>query len=242
MTVDHRIADLTQAGEIRLALFLPQYTKDPATGELRGLGPGVVMLEIGRALAARIGVTLGIVEQPTPRAALDCIKTGGCEFAFLGIEPSRAAEIDFTPAVLEFDYSFLVPAGSALRHFADVDRAGIRISVVRNHASTMALTRMVKHAELVGFDLPDDTFNALRDGKAEAFAAPRQILVEYSEKLPGSRVLDEGYGVNRVGIAVAKHREGLLSYLTEYVEEAKTSGLIARLIGDAGLSGFKVAL
>lgn len=101
----------------------------------------------------------------------------------------------------------------------------------------MALTRMIKNAELVGFDLPDDTFNALRDGKADAFAAPRQILVEYSERLPGSRVLDEGYGVNRVGMAVAKHREGLLSYLTEYVEEAKASGLIARIIENGGLGG-----
>jgi polar amino acid transport system substrate-binding protein len=226
MTADPRIADLTQASAIRLALFLPQYTKDAATGAVRGLGPGVVMLEIARALAARLGAKLLIVEQPTPRAALDCIKAGGCEFAFLGIEPSRAAEIDFTPAVFQFDYSFLVPAGSALRHFADVDRAGIRVAVVRNHASTMALIRMVKHAELVGFDLPDDTFNALRDRKAEAFAAPRQILVEYSEKLPGSRVLDEGYGVNRVGIAVAKHRPGLLSYCTEFVEDAKATGLI----------------
>jgi len=242
MTADPRIADLAQAGAIRLALFLPQYTKDTATGAVRGLGPGLVMLEIGRALAARLNAKLLIVEQPTPRAALDCIKAGGCEFAFLGIEPSRAAEIDFTPAVFQFDYSFLVPAGSSLSHFADVDRAGLRIAVVCNHASTMALTRMVKHAELIGFDLPDDTFEALCGGKAEAFAAPRQILIEYSERLPGSRVLDQGYGVNRVGMAVAKHRQGLLSYLTEYVEVAKASGLIARLIGDAGLSGFRVAL
>ncbi len=241
MTADPRIADLARAGAIRLALFLPQYTKDAATGAVRGLGPGVVMLDIARELAARLGAKLLIVEQPTPRAALDCIKAGGCEFAFLGIEPSRAAEIDFTPAVFQFDYSFLVPAGSALRHFANVDRAGIRIAVVRNHASTMALTRMVKHAELVGFDLPDDTFAALRDGKAEAFAAPRQILVEYSAKLPGSRVLDEGYGVNRVGMAVAKHRQGLRSYLSDYVDEAKASGMIGRLIAEAGLRGFSVA-
>jgi len=237
MTVDQRIADFARAGEIRLALFLPQYSKDTATGELRGLGPGVVMLEIARALAARLGVKLGIVEQPTPRAALECIKTGGCEFAFLGIEPSRAAEIDFTPAVFQFDYSFLVPPGSSLRQFADVDRTGIHIAVVRNHASTMALTRMVKQAELVGFDLPDDTFDALRDGKAEAFAAPRQILVEYSERLPASRVLDESYGVNRVGIAVAKHRPGLLSYCTEFVAHAKAIGLIARIIEIRGLGG-----
>ena len=77
MPAEQRIADIVQAGEIRLALFLPQYAKDRTTGELHGLGPGVVMLEIGRALAAHLGVKLGIVEQPTPRAALDCIKAGG---------------------------------------------------------------------------------------------------------------------------------------------------------------------
>ncbi|HEX4053305.1 MAG TPA: hypothetical protein VHX86_03480, partial [Tepidisphaeraceae bacterium] len=104
--------DGIREGALRLALFLPQYSKDPATGAIRGLGPGTVMLKIAGALAARARATLSIVEQPTPRAALDCIKAGGCELAFLGIEPSRAAEIDFTPAVFQFDYSFLVPAGS----------------------------------------------------------------------------------------------------------------------------------
>ncbi len=108
MPADPRIADLAQDGEIRLGMFLPQYAKDTTTGEPRGVGPGVVMLEIARALAARLGVKLSIVELPTPRSALDCIKDGGCEFAFLGIEPSRAAEVDFTPAVFQFDYSFLV--------------------------------------------------------------------------------------------------------------------------------------
>ena len=242
MIADPPTAHLIQDGAIRLALFLPQYSKDPATGAVRGLGPGVVMLEIARALAARAGAKLLIVEQPTPRAALDCVKAGGCEFAFLGIEPSRAAEIDFTPAVFQFDYSFLVPAGSSLRHFADVDRAGVRVIVVRNHASTMALTRLAEHAELIGFDLPDDAFAALCDGNAEAFAAPRPILDDYAEKLPGSRVLAQGYGVNRVGIAVAKQRPGLLSYLTAFVAEAKVSGLIARLIEEAGLRGFAVAV
>jgi polar amino acid transport system substrate-binding protein len=80
-----------------------------------------------------------------------------------------------------------------------------------------------------------------RNAKAEAFAAPRHILVEYSERLLGSRVLDEGQGINRVGIAVAKHRAGLLSYCGEFVEGAKASGLTARFIAEAGLRGFTVA-
>ena len=33
---DPRVADLARAGKVRGALFLPQYTTDPVTGELRG--------------------------------------------------------------------------------------------------------------------------------------------------------------------------------------------------------------
>ncbi len=32
---DPRIADLVQAGRVRVALYPPQYMKDPVTGELR---------------------------------------------------------------------------------------------------------------------------------------------------------------------------------------------------------------
>lgn len=145
MTLDPRLADVVQAGGIRLGMFLPQYAKDAATGELRGLGPGVVMLKIAHALAARAAVALSVVELRTPRSALDCVKDGGCEFAFLGIEPSRAAEVDFTPAVFQFDYSLLVPAGSFLRNLADIDRAGTRVTVVRNHP-TQPISIMVDHA------------------------------------------------------------------------------------------------
>lgn len=51
-TADPRIADLMQAGKVRVGLF-PSffYTKNPATGELQGVG-----IEIARALAARLGL------------------------------------------------------------------------------------------------------------------------------------------------------------------------------------------
>jgi hypothetical protein len=37
---DPRVADLVRAGKLRVALFLPHHTKDPVTGELRGIGTG----------------------------------------------------------------------------------------------------------------------------------------------------------------------------------------------------------
>ena len=48
---DPRVADLVQAGKVRVALYLPQYTKDPVTGELRGW-----CVDLVRALGERLGV------------------------------------------------------------------------------------------------------------------------------------------------------------------------------------------
>jgi hypothetical protein len=51
---DPRVADLVQAGKIRVALFPPQYAEDPATGELRPFGAGIVSMELARGLARRL--------------------------------------------------------------------------------------------------------------------------------------------------------------------------------------------
>jgi polar amino acid transport system substrate-binding protein len=241
MAADLRVADLVQAGKIRVAVFLPQYTKDSATGALRGIGMGFVAIEMGRALAARLGVELLLIENPTPLKAVEGLKTGACDLACLGIDPSRTAELDFSPPVVQFDYTLLLPGGASIHSFADADRPGVRIAVVLNHASTFALSRKVNHAELIGAELPDAAFDLLRAGSVDAFAAPREQLLDYSMKLPGSHVLEDGYGTNNAGIAITKGQVGRLAYFREFVEEAKASGLIARIIERGGLRGFRVA-
>jgi ABC-type amino acid transport substrate-binding protein len=241
LAADPRIADLVQAGQIRLAIFLPQFNKDPATGEIRGVGTGFVATELARALAARVGVELQILGYPTPLKAVEGLKARECDLALMGIEPSRVGEVDFTPAVVQFDYTFLVPAGAGIASVKDADRPGIRIAVVRNHASTMTLTRMVKHAELVGADLPDEAFDLLRSGKTQLFAAPREVLMEYAATLPGSRVMEDAYGVNNIGVAITKGTPGRLAYFTEFFEEAKTSGLVRGAIDRGGLPTFRIA-
>ncbi len=241
LAADARMADIMQAGRIRTAMFLPTYTQDSSTGELRGRGVGIVMIEIAHVLAARVGVEAQIVGYPTPSSVVACLKTNACDMAFMGIEPSRAAEVDFSPPVFHLDYTYLVPAGSTIHSASEVDRPGVRIAVVRSHASTLTLARLVKHAELVGTDLPDVALDLLRTGNADAFAFPRYILLDYSVELPGSRVLPDAYGVNRVGIAMPKGQAGWLEYVSEFIEEAKRSGLIQRAIERGNVRGVQVA-
>jgi polar amino acid transport system substrate-binding protein len=234
---DPRVADLVQAGKVRVALFPPQYTKDPVTGELKG-----VWADVGRALAARIGVVLVLVEHPTPPKMVECLKAGACDVGSLGFDPARAGDVEgFSPPFIEFDYTYLVPTGSSIRNIADVDRPGVRIAVVHAHASTLTLTRIRKQAELVSADTPDSAFELLRTGRVDAWASARPVLVDYSAQLPGSRVLEAGYGANRPALVVAKGQAARLAYISEFIEEIKASGFVQQAITRSGWGGVQVA-
>jgi polar amino acid transport system substrate-binding protein len=238
---DPRIADLMRAGAIRTGLFLPQFIHDPATGELRGLGTGYIAIEMTCVIAERLGVTMRIVEYPSPKAAVAGLKNDRCDVVFLGVEPTRAAEVDFAPAIFQFDYSLLVPQGSPTQSIADADRPGIRIGLIESHASALALERIVKHARLVGVELPEQAPDLIREGKVDALAFPRDHLLDFADQLPGSHVLAKGYGINRVAMAVRQNRGGLLTYVTAFSEQAKASGLVQATIDRGALRGFAVA-
>lgn len=234
-TSDPRVADLVRAGRIRLGLFLPLYTKNPVTGELRGaLGVGALAHEIARAIAERLGIEVELIGYPIPPTVVESLKAGACDVGFMGIEPSRAAEVDFSPPVVQFKFTCLTTAGSSIRVIADADRPEIRIAVVRDHASTLALSRILKEAKLVYAETADDAFDLLCTRQADVMASTRRILVDYSTQLPGSRVLEDHYGVNLVGVAVPKSRPGRLAYISEFIEEAKASWLVQQTIERLG--------
>jgi polar amino acid transport system substrate-binding protein len=238
---DSRVAGLVKAGEIRVGLFLPQYALDVTSGDLKGVGTGFLAIELTQIVATRLGIAKRIVQFPAPDAAITGLKNKTCDVVFLGIAPSRAAEVDFAPAIFQFDYSLLLPEGSAIKSIADADQKGIRIGIVDGHASALALRRIVKHAQLVGAELPDETFDLLKHGEVDALAFPRDHVLDFASKLPGSRVLAKGYGINRVGIAVRKGRSGLLAYCSEFSKEVLGSGAVQSIINSATLPGFEAA-
>ena len=237
---DPRVTDLVQAGKIRVGVHSIMYTKDPRTGELKGASTGIILLDIARTLGTRIGVEVLPVGHPTIPEMLTCLTAGACDMGFMGPDRSRAG-VDFSPPILQLDYTFLVPAGSSIQRIADADRPGVRIAVVRDHASTLTLSRIFKHAQLMYAATPDPTFELLRTGHVDAFASIRAVLLAYSPKLPGSRVLEDHYGANLLGMVVPKGLAARLAYISEFIEQAKASGLVQQAIERAGLPGHQVA-
>ena len=236
---DPRVADLVRAGKLRagVGVVAPHWAiKDPATGGLRG-----VAVDVARALAARLGVDLLPVEYPSPPKILDGLKDGAWDVGFLGIDPSRATVVDFSPPYLQIDATYLVPAGSSIRSITDADQARVRIAVSSKSVEEIVLSRMLKRAELQGVDTVSTGFELLRAGKADVLAAPRPALLQFSTRLPGSLVLEDRFHATFGAMAVPKGQAGRLAYISEFVEEAKASGLVQRAIEHAEVRGVQVA-
>jgi len=232
---DARVSDLAQAGRVRVGVgvIAPHWAvKDQATGELRG-----VAIEIARALASRLGVELVPVEYPSPPRVLDGLQSRALDLGFLAIDPSRASVVDFSPPYLEIDATYLVPDTSPIYNLSDVDQPGVRIAVAQKSVEEIVLSRTIKRAELRGVDTLGAAFDLLRAGNADVLAAPRPTLIQFSTRVSGFRVLDDRFNTALAGIAVPKGQEAHLSFISDFVEEAKASGLVQQAIERTGVRG-----
>lgn len=233
---DARVADLVRAGKVRIGLFSTQFSKDPATGELRGVRP-----DMARALAERIGIQAVLIEHKRPPQVIECLKVGTCDIVFLPKDARAASVGDFSFPFVQSEYTFLVPAGSAIRRASDADKPGIRIAVVRGHAATATLTGVIKQAEVIMEEGERATFELLRAGRVDAFASTRQFLRKVTIELPGSQVLADRYGAQFNRVVVPKGRADWLAFANEFVEQAKKSGLVQKAIDREGTAAFEVA-
>lgn len=236
---DPRVADLVRAGRVRVGLglgSLPLATKDPVTGEVRGPA-----LDLARALAARIGIELQSVEYPRPGAVMEGVRTNAWDVAFLVITPDRAAEVDFSPPYIQIDFTYLVRASSSTRNVADVDQPGVRIPVLRGDASDLVLSKLLKRAELVRVDSGAAADELWHAGRVDVRAGVRTNLLAALARLPGSRVLEDRFAVLSYALLVPKGHAGRLAYVSEFIEEAKASGLVKQTIERFGLRGVQLA-
>ena len=201
--------------------------------------PRGVASDMARELARRLDVAVTFLNFESPGKMADAVKTW--DVAFLGAEPARANEIDFTPAYVEIEATYLVPAGSPLKTIADVDKPGVRISVSGRSAYDLYLSRALKHAELVRSEGLDASYDHFVADKLDALAGLRPRLVLDVQRIPGAKILDGRFTAIQQAVATPKGRPAGAQYLRDFVAEVKASGFVADLIERNGARGLSVA-
>jgi len=207
---------------------------DPA-GEPTGVAP-----DLARAIAARLGVPVSFSRFAKASDVGDAVEADAWDIAFIGAEPARAQTIAFTAAYAEIEATYMVPPGSMITSVAEVDRPGVRVAVGKGSAYDLWLTRHVTHAELVRAPSVAASYIQFVTDRLDALAGLRPGLLDQSATMPGAKVLDGRFTAVQQAVGTARAKEAGAAYLSAFVEDAKRSGLVARLIERHGARGLSV--
>lgn len=232
------IKEFTPTGKLRVGLNMSNFllTARDAAGAPIGVAP-----DLGHELARRLGVGVELVPYANPGLLADDANKGKWDIGFLGAEPQRATEIDFTPAYVEIEATYLLPAGSKLTSIAEVDAKGVRIAVPERSAYELWLTRNIKNAELVRVKGSDAAYQKFVDDKLDALAGLRPGLIKDQARLAGSTLLLGNFTAVQQAAGTPKGRAAAFAYLREFVEDIKASGLVATTIAKNHVVGLTVA-
>jgi polar amino acid transport system substrate-binding protein len=230
--------DLTPTGKLRAGVNLSNFllVQRNDDGSIRGIVPDLA-LEIGR----RIGAEVELVKYEKVGEVAEGGKRGEWDIAFIGAEPQRAKDIDFTAPYVEIEATYLLPAGSPIKSIDDVDRPGVRIAVSDRSAYDLWLTRNIKHAQLKRVEGLEGSYQLFVKEQLEVLAGLKPKLLEDAARLPGSRILDGRFTSVQQAIGTPKGRPEGFAYLRQFADDVKASGLVAQLIERHGIKGLTVA-
>ena len=232
-------AQLAPTGTLRAGINLSNFllvTGKTASGDPVGVAP-----DMGAEIAARLGVPVTYVTYKTPGELADMAATNTWDIGLIGAEPQRAEKITFTAAYCEIEATYLVPAGSPLKTLMDVDTKGTRIAVTARTAYGLWLDRNIKNATLVQSDTLDNATEMFIAQKLDALAGLKPKLLTDVLKVPGAKILDGRFMAVQQAIGTAKVNTAGAAFLRAFAEEAKSSGLVARLIAKHKVAGLSVA-
>jgi polar amino acid transport system substrate-binding protein len=232
-------SELAPTGKLRVGINYQNFllvNKNPASGEYSGIA-----VDLGRELGRRLGVPVELVPFESAGKLADAVKAGAWDVAFLANEPVRANEIAFSAAYLEIEAGYLVPAGSPIRTIAEVDREGVRVAVSEKSAYDLYLTRNLKRAILLRAPTIDASYEIFVRDKLDALAGLKPRLVMDAERLPGSRVLEGRFSAVQQSIGTQQGRPAGAKYLSEYSQDVRASGFVAKTIERHAVRGVSVA-
>ena len=230
---------LAPTGSLRVGLYAGTPTSIlPASGTEGARGVGH---DLGREFASYLGVPFAPVVFARNDEVQAAMRAGTVDIVFTNATPDRARDMNFAQPHLDIELGDLVPPGSPIGKLADVDRTGMRIGVTERSTSDGRLTREFKAAQVVRLRTLGDGIAALNEKRVDAYATNKATLFEMGDRVPGSRVLDGQWGLERHAMGMPKGREAGLDVARRFVERVVKDGQVRAAIDRAGLRGAIVA-
>merc|ERR1712203_148302 len=152
------------------------------------------------------------------------------DIGMIGADPDRATHIDFTAPYCQIEATYAVPTTSGAQKCMDVDKSNVTIATCAGAAYTLWLERNIKSAALEKIEGHDETYEHFKENGLEAVAGLRSKLKKDAAKRPGTRLLRDKFMAVEQAAATKKGRAEGFKLLSDFIEEAKKSGLVKDLM------------
>jgi len=234
------MAQLAPTGKLRVAIAVaPSPSAQFAIKE--GDGFRGVAVTLGTALAKKLGVPAEIVPHQGSGEIQNSAADNKWDVAFLPVDEERKKFVDFGNAYHLLQSTFLVAPGSKVKSVKDADTKGMGIGGVANTATFRAAKKATPNATHIDFAAVNAAIAAMNEGKIEAIALSRESLSGLAGKIPGSHILNDAFLNSSTAVCVPKAKPAALDYVSEFIEEAKVSGLVRKALDEMGLKSSQVA-
>nr|WP_265182915.1 transporter substrate-binding domain-containing protein [Bacillus gaemokensis] len=129
----------------------------------------------------------------------------------------RKKVVDFTNPHLKVAVQVLVKDGSPIQSVKELE--GKKVIVTKGTTADIYLTKNMKNVELIKFDKNTEALQALKDGRADAYAQDNLVLLSWANKNPGFHLLkDKLGGEEQIAIAVKKGNKEIYDWVNKELE------------------------
>src|SRR5213592_37230 len=234
--------DLAPSGVMRIGFNYNNRNnaaRNPTTGALTG--PGI---DMSCKLAEGTHVQFVAIPYNGVPPLLAGLANGEWDAAFAFDQTLEPPGITAAIPHIAVENTYLVRGDAPFQKVADVDAPGVRISVAEGNSPDIYLSHTLKYATLVRTPATPQALDLLRTGQVDAFAGGRGPQVIAFIACCGGRLLPDNFLIANLAIVVPDtatgHSGAGLQYINEFVDWAKTSGLVQLAIDWAKQGGTHV--
>ncbi len=227
--------EIAPTGKLRVAIGI-----SPAGGAYWSTkneagGYAGVPVDLGKEMAAQLGVPVEYVTYSNSGLITDAASTGAWDVTFLPKDAERETKMAFGPIYEVADATYIVKAGSAVTNFQTLDQPGIKVAAVNGTTTMRGAVAHLKNAKVTGYQTYDEIFGLLKNGEVDAFALSRDQLNAMSKKIPGTKVLDETFKQTVTAVAVPLNHPLSAAFAAKFMTEATSNGTLRKAYDRNGL-------
>jgi len=227
--------EIAPTGKLRVALGISAAGGAFWSNKTESGGYSGVPVDLGREMAAQLGVPVEYVAYPNSGQITDAASSGAWDVTFLPKDPERERRMSFDPIYEVADATYIIKAGSPITNFATLDQPGIKVAAVNNTTTMRGAQAHLKNAKVTGYQTFDEIFNLLKNGEVDAFALSRDQLNKLATRIPGTKVLDETFKKTVTAVAVPLNHPQSLAFVTKFMTDARSNGTLRKAYDNNGL-------